>query len=200
MPRLSSKTTFKIGAPFAALTIILIGALMVGHLLTILSAVYSFLLVILLLIFVCVFVWPEVGLYLVIFSMLLSPEIITGDIGGRATLGRGLTLRLEDFLLISIGLSWFARTAVDKTKGLFRKTPLNQPIAVYILVCFLATLWGKLTGHVQGKAGFFFVLKYFEYMIVFFMVVNYANTGQEIALLSISYLFHRVHIRPHADS
>jgi O-antigen ligase len=143
------------------------------------SAVNSFLLVILLLIFVCVFVWPEAGLYLVIFSMLLSPEIITGDIGGRGTLGRGLTLRLEDFLLISIGLSWFARTAVDKTAGLFRKTPLNQPIAIYILVCFLATLWGKLTGHVQGKAGFFFVLKYFEFMIVFFMVVNYVDSADQ---------------------
>jgi len=179
MPRLSSKTTSKIGAPFAALIIILIGALMVGHLLTVLSAVNSFLLVILLLIFVCVFVWPEAGLYLVIFSMLLSPEIITGDIGGRGTLGRGLTLRLEDFLLLSIGLSWFARNAVDKTAGLFRKTPLNQPIAIYILVCFLATLWGKTTGSVQGSAGFFFVLKYFEYMIVFFMVVNYVNSAEQ---------------------
>ena len=179
MPRLPSKTAFKAGAPPATLLLMLIGALLVGYLLTMVSTIHSFVLVILLLIFISVFVWPEVGLYFVIFSMLLSPEIITGDIGGRGTLGRGLTLRLEDFLLISIGLSWFARTAVDKTKGLFRKTPLNQPIAAYILLCFLATLWGKLTGHVQGKAGLFFVLKYFEYMIVFFMVVNYVNTPEQ---------------------
>jgi O-antigen ligase len=143
------------------------------------SAIHGFLLIILLLVFVCTFIWPEAGLYLVIFSMLLSPEIIAGEIGGKATLGRGITLRLEDLLLLSIGLSWFAKTAVDKTTGLFRKTPLNQPIAAYILICFLATLWGKLTGHVQGKAGFFFVLKYFEYMIVFFMVVNYVNTPEQ---------------------
>jgi O-antigen ligase len=111
--------------------------------------------------------------------MLLSPEIIAGDIGGKATLGRGFTLRLEDFLLVFIGLSWFARTAVDKTTGLFRKTPLNQPIAAYILVCFVATLWGKITGDVKGFAGFFFVLKYFEYMIVFFMVVNFVKTPDQ---------------------
>jgi len=179
MPKLSSKTTSKIGAPFAALIIILIGALLVGHLLTILSAARSFLLVMLLLISVCVFIWPEAGLYLVIFSMLLSPEIIMGDIGGKGTLGRGLTVRLEDLLLIFIGLSWFARTAVDKTAGLFRKTVLNQPIAAYILACFLATLYGKISGHVHGKAGFFFVLKYFEYMIVFFMVVNLVNSAEQ---------------------
>jgi O-antigen ligase len=140
------------------------------------SALHSFLLILLLLVFVCTFIWPEAGLYVVIFSMLLSPEIIATDVGGKATLGRGLTLRLEDFLLVFIGLSWFARTAVDKTTGLFRKTPLNQPIAFYLLACFFATVWGKISGDVEGLAGFFFVLKYFEYMIVFFMVVNYVNT------------------------
>jgi O-antigen ligase len=164
------------GAPPVTLILILIGALLVGYLLTMISAIHGFLLIILLLVFICTFVWPEAGLYVIIFSMLLSPEIIAGEIGGKATLGRGITLRLEDFLLLFIGLSWFARTAVDKSIGLFRKTPLNQPIAAYILVCFLATLWGKFTGHVQGKAGFFFVLKYFEYVIVFFMVANYVKT------------------------
>jgi O-antigen ligase len=179
MPKLSSKTTVKIGAPSAPLVVVLIGALVVGYLLTILSAVQGMVLILLLLVFVCTFIWPEAGLYVLIFSMLLSPEIIAGDIGGKGTLGRGLTLRLEDFLLVSIGLSWFARSALDKTRGLFRKTPLNQPIAAYILACLLATLWGKFTGDVKGKAGFFFVLKYFEFMIVFFMVVNYVDSADQ---------------------
>jgi O-antigen ligase len=164
----------------------LFGALLVGYLLTMLSAIHSLVLALLLLVSVCTFVWPEAGLYVVIFSMLLSPEIIAGEIGGKAALGRGFTLRLEDFLLVSIGLSWFARTAVDKTTGLFRKTPLNQPIAAYILVCFIATLWGKITGHVQGKAGFFFVLKYFEYMIVFFMVVNLVDSADQAKRLILA--------------
>jgi O-antigen ligase len=179
MANFSSKSVSKPGAPPLTVAIILIGALFVGYLLTMLSAVHSFVLILLLLVSVCTFVWPEAGLYVLIFSMLLSPEIIAGDIGGKATLGRGITLRLEDVLLLFIGLSWFARTAVDKTTGLFRKTPLNQPIAAYILACFLATLWGKITGDVQGKAGFFFVLKYFEYMIVFFMVVNYVESADQ---------------------
>ena len=179
MAKFSSKNALKLEAPSLTLAIIVIGALFVGYLLTMVSAIHSFVLIILLLISVCVFLWPEAGLYLVIFSMLLSPEIITGDIGGKGTLGRGLTVRLEDFLLIFIGLSWFARTAVDKTTGLFRKTPLNQPIAAYIIVCLVATLWGRITGDVQGIAGFFFVLKYFEYMIVFFMVVNYVETPDQ---------------------
>jgi hypothetical protein len=43
----------------------------------------------------------------------------------------------------------------------------------------VATLWGKITGDVQGMGGFFFVLKYFEYMIVFFMVVNFVKTPDQ---------------------
>jgi hypothetical protein len=189
MAILSSKNTPRTTAPSVAVAIILIGALLVGYLLTTISTVHTLLLILLLLVFVCTFVWPEAGLYVLIFSMLLSPEIIAGDIGGKTTLGRGLTLRLEDFLLVCIGLSWFARTAVDKTTGLFRKTPLNQPIAAYILACFLATLWGKFTGSVEGKSGFFFVLKYFEYMIVFFMVVNYVDTADQAKRLLFSVSF-----------
>ena len=179
MAKLSSKSTLTFGAPSLTVAIILIGALLVGYLLTMISATHSFVLIILLLVFICTFIWPEAGLYVVIFSMLLSPEIIAGDIGGKGTLSRGFTIRLEDFLLLFIGLSWFARTAVDKTTGLFRKTPLNQPIAAYIVVCFVATLLGKITGDVKGIAGFFFVLKYFEYMILFFMVVNYVKTPEQ---------------------
>ena len=179
MAKLSSESTVRIGAPSAAVVIILICALLVGYLLTIMSAIHSLALIVLLLISICVFIWPEAGLYVLIFSMLLSPEVMAGGMSGKATLGRGLTLRLEDFLLAFIGLAWFARSALDKTTGLLRKTPLNQPIAAYILACLVATLLGKITGHVQGKAGFFFVVKYFEYMIVFFMVVNYVETQDQ---------------------
>jgi hypothetical protein len=152
MAKFSSKSALKLEAPSLTVAIILIGALLVGYLLTMTSATQSLVFILLLLVSVCTFIWPEAGLYVVIFSMLLSPEIIAGEIGGKATLGRGITLRLEDFLLLFIGLSWLARTAVDKSTGLFRKTPLNQPIAFYILACLLATLWGKITGHIQGIA------------------------------------------------
>ena len=57
--------------------------------------------------------------------MLLSPEISVGQTEG-ASLGRGLTLRFEDFLLVIIGLSWFAKNAVYKELGLFLRTPLKR--------------------------------------------------------------------------
>ena len=63
-------------------------------------------------VFVFVFVKAEAGLYLVLFSMLLSPEFSVG--GGGLAESRAFVVRLEDLLLIAIALSWFAKTAVNK--------------------------------------------------------------------------------------
>ncbi len=132
-----------------------------------------------LVIFIISFVNIEWGLYVLIFSMLLSPEFMAGQTGG-GTLGRGVTLRLEDFLLVVIGLSWFARMAVKKELGLFLKTPLNKAILFYALACVLSTGFAMMAGRVQIKGGALFVLKYLEYFIVFFMVVNHVRDREQI--------------------
>lgn len=130
-------------------------------------------------VFVAVFVNPGLGLYILIFSMLLSPEIQIGETRG-STLGRGVTLRFEDFLLMVIAGSWFFRNAVYKDLGLFLKTPLNRPILFYVLACVLATGFGIMAGRVPPKTGSLFVLKYIEYFIVFYMVVNHVRTDAQI--------------------
>lgn len=132
-----------------------------------------------LLVFAFSFINVEFGLYLLIFSMLLSPEFIVGSTAG-GSLGRGVTLRFDDFLLIIIGTGWFARNAVYKELGLFLKTPLNKPIFFYLLACIIATGWGIMAGHVDPKTGMFYVLKYFEYFIVFFMTVNHIREKDQI--------------------
>ncbi len=123
-----------------------------------------------LVLFVLAFARTEFALYLMVFSMLLSPEI-TASAGGLAE-RREVTLRTEDFVLIIIGFSWLAKTAVNKELGLVAKTPLNRPIIAYIAVNLIATLLGYLTGSVKTAAGYLYVLKYIEYFIVYFMVVN----------------------------
>jgi hypothetical protein len=122
-------------------------------------------------VFVFVFVKAEAGLYLVLFSMLLSPEFTIAG-GGRLAESRAVIIRLEDLLLVAIGLSWLAKTAVNKELGLVVKTPLNRWIFLYSLVTFVATLFGYLLGTVKTSAGFFYVIKYLEYFIVYYLTVN----------------------------
>lgn len=130
-------------------------------------------------IFVISFVSTDFALYILIFSMLLSPEFIIGTTQG-ASLGRGVTLRIDDIILLIIGFSWLAKMSINKDLGLFLRTPLNKPIAYYIIVCMISTLFGAITGKVHLKTGLLFVLKYFEYMIIYFMVVNHIKDKRQI--------------------
>jgi hypothetical protein len=131
---------------------------------------YTLAAVFLVAVFIFVFVRTEAGLYLVLFSMLLSPEFSVG--GGVLAERRQIVLRLEDLLLVVIAFSWLAKTALNKEMGLVVKTPLNRFILFYVVSCVVATLLGYLTGTVKTAAGFFYVLKYVEYFIVYYMTVN----------------------------
>lgn len=91
-----------------------------------------------------------------------------------------MTLRLEDFLLVIIGFSWFAKNAVFKEIGLFQRTPLNAPIFLYVLACTISTGVAIIFGRLDPKSGFFYTLKYIEYFIIFFMMVNQADNPRQI--------------------
>ncbi|MBN1850169.1 MAG: O-antigen ligase family protein [Deltaproteobacteria bacterium] len=130
-------------------------------------------------IFILSFISTDFALYILIFSMLLSPEFNIGTTQG-ATLGRGVTLRMDDIILLIIGFSWLAKMSINKDLGLFLRTPLNKPIAYYIIICMIATLFGSVFGKVHLKTGLLFVLKYFEYMIIYFMVVNHLKNYRQM--------------------
>ncbi len=125
-----------------------------------------------LVVLVIAIVSDELALYLLIFSMLLGPEFIVGGLGEGMTLGRGLTFRLDDVLIVIIGFAWLAKTALHKELGLFLRTPLNRPIAAYSLAAIFATGLGMIAGRVQVLGGSLFVLKFIQYFVIYFMVVN----------------------------
>lgn len=114
----------------------------------------------------------ELALYILIFAMLLGPEVVVEELGKGTTLGRGITLRFDDILIMIIGLAWLAKTALHKELGLVFRTPLNLPIAAYTLAAVFATGVGMFAGRVRVAAGALFVLKYIEYFVIYFMVVN----------------------------
>ena len=127
---------------------------------------------------------PIIGLYWLVFSMLLGPEfLIGGGLGGGSALGRGLTLRLDDFILLLVGFGWLAKVALTKQGIVQFRTPLNRPIIFYVSACILATLIGVLAGRVRPLGGFFFLLKYYQYFFLFFMTFNLVKTTGQIRTL-----------------
>jgi len=140
---------------------------------------YSLALLGILIVFVIAFVKINVALIILILSMLLSPEFEAGGV-----LGRSVVIRIEDVLLLVVFLGWMARMAVTKEAGLFRKTPLNLPIGLYAFFCLVATGFKMIEiGNLSlMQSSFFYLLKYFEYYLLFFMVVNNLQTLKQAKL------------------
>ena len=123
---------------------------------------------------VLTFIDTDFAIYALIFSMLLSPEF-----GSRTTHGEGVTVRIDDVLLFIILFTWIAKTALYKDLALFKKSPLNKPIAYYTFICFFATGAGMLFHNVKPLNGLFFVLKYIEFFLVYFLVVNHVRSKKQ---------------------
>ena len=130
----------------------------------------------------------NIALGILIFSMLLSPEFSAGAITGRQVI-----LRAEDIFLIVIFLGWMARMAINKEIGLIKRTALNQPIIIYSAICLVATLLGAVQGTCNIKQGVFYLFKYLEYFVIFFMAVNNVEDLKQarvfIALLLLTCFF-----------
>ena len=122
----------------------------------------------------------ELTIHMLILSTLLGPEVIVGSeaVAGAGS-SRGFTLRLDDILLTIIGLTWLFRMALTKELGVIRRTPINQPIGWYLMISLVATMIGMFSGRVSAF-GFFFVLKYLEYFVIFYMIVNQVHDEESI--------------------
>ncbi len=129
----------------------------------------------------------ELTLYLLILSTLLSPELTFGGATEaqlasgmvNTTESRGITLRLDDILLTLVCVTWMFRMAIFKELGVIRETPINQPIAWYWLAALFATIIGMFAGRVGGY-GFFFIIKYLEYFVLFYMIINHLHDEDTI--------------------
>jgi len=135
-----------------------------------------------LLIFAVVFLKSEVAIHILILSMLLSPEFsVGGPVGGVSLEGsRSAVIRIEDLLLLVIGVAWLAKIGVHKQLGLVIRTPLNWAIGLYALVTGISTLIAMTSDRVTPVMGALYVGKYLEYFVVYFLVVNHARTRRSV--------------------
>lgn len=123
------------------------------------------------LIFIISFVNTDLALVILIFTMLLSPELGVGEVSGRT-----IKIRADDIFIIIIFLGWIAKMAINKEIGLMKSTRLNAPILIYVAICLLCSFMGIIQGRINIKSSAFYLLKYIEYFLIFFMVSNNLKT------------------------
>ncbi len=140
-------------------------------------------------IFTFSFISQEIALYILLFSMLLGPQFVTQSEAVSFYRGRGVSLRFDDFLIAVIGTAWLMKVAINKDFGLFLRTPLNRPIALYLFACAVTTLNGYLTNpRVNPTVAVFYILKYFEYFLVYFMAANHLKEREQVRRFVITML------------
>jgi len=115
-------------------------------------------------------------IYMIIFSMLLSPELGIGMTAGD----RPVTVRFEDILLLLVGVAWVARAVYRKDGRLFRDSPLNRPIVAYSAAAILATLASGWTHDINWLRALLFLAKYLEYFVLYFLVLNNVRGRDDI--------------------
>ncbi len=129
------------------------------------------------------FVNIESGLIILVFSMLLSPEIKLAQLPGRE-----VVVRFDDLILITLFVVWLAQMALKKELGLLTTTPINLPIFTYTLICILFTARAITLGYTKPVKSFFYVLKYIEYFFLFLMATNIVKEEKQLKHLLISAL------------
>ncbi len=135
--------------------------------------------------FILAFIHSDWAMGLLIVAMLLSPEI---DLGGLSK-QQDITIRIEDLLIVVFMFGWLARIAVTKGLAFIRKMPLNRFILFYCIVFTIATLKGMITGNVTPLKGLFFMFKYIEYFIVFYLANSIIQNEKQIQQYLKIFLF-----------
>lgn len=135
-------------------------------------------------IFFIAFTNTEFALLLLIFFMLLSPEFSLGGVRGRE-----VVLRIDDILLFVAFFGWLTKMAINKELGFAKVTPLNQPIVIYCFLYLISTLYGVLMGTTRWMTATFYFLKYVEYFLLYFMVVNSLKDRRQVRRFIYCLLF-----------
>lgn len=142
---------------------------------------------------------PSVGLFLLIVTMLFSPEIPYGRVERRT-----IIIRYDDILIILCLLSWVI-SKVIKSGNFFTFTPLDKPIMFFLLICAVSTSRGILIKQVSHTPkAFFYILKLAEYFLIFYLVVNLVKSKKLVvyyiytffvSCLAVSFLGYRQIVR-----
>ncbi|MCK5844194.1 MAG: O-antigen ligase family protein [Victivallales bacterium] len=133
------------------------------------------------------FLFPRIGLFVMLFFFMISTDMQLTD--GVHSTGRSVSIRIEDIVLLLVSGGWLINRAKTRTLSQFRSVPVNKPIIAMVLMILAATIFGFLQGSLPFKRGVLFTLKRLEYFWFFFMTLNIMESDREVKLATISLIW-----------
>lgn len=121
---------------------------------------------------------PRFGLIVMLFFMLISTDMQLD----QSTEGRGLSIRIEDVILLIVTGGWLLNRAKTRSLSMFKHVPINKPVIFMALAITMASIIGYLQGTLPIRRGILFTLKRLEYFWLFFMALNIMESDKEVRL------------------
>ena len=98
-----------------------------------------------------------------------------------------IEIRLEDILIVVLGLIWLAEILVS-SRVKFKKPPLLGPILVWVSIGFISVLTNWLYLNLGFSRGFFFFLKELEFFIFYFYVFYHLKNISSVKFIINTWL------------
>lgn len=102
-------------------------------------------------------------LFLIVAAIVFSPDFSLGTIEG----GRSIDIRIEDILIVILGLVWIASFLISGKKKT-GKPPLFLPILAWLSIGLISVLTNWIFMNIGFSKGFFFFLKEIEFFFLYF--------------------------------
>ena len=104
-----------------------------------------------------------IPLLLLAAAIALSPSFSAGTLPD----GKIIEIRIEDILIVVLGLVWIASFLVSGKKTV-EKPPLLFPILAWLGIGFFSVLTNWIFGNLELSRGFFYFLKEIEFFFLYF--------------------------------
>ncbi len=144
----------------------------IGKFITVLPAIVPVILVLGFFMFFLAIAKTDLAMNILIFAMLLSPEMTFGAI----THQRQVAIRIEDLLIVVFLFAWLVQTTIHRQKSIIKRTPINKFIGLYVAIFSLSTVMGMTSVRLKPITGIFYILKYIEYLVIYYLVSGILKT------------------------
>ncbi len=126
------------------------------------------------LVYLATFVDALLGIAILIVCIGLGPEVSWGGLGD---------LRLEDFVVPALLLSWLTRSGQRRDPML--PSPVGRPATLYYVAMLVSALAGVAAGTTTLPRALVLLGKYLEYYVIFLIVLNNVRTREELRGMAV---------------
>ncbi len=142
--------------------------------------------------------FKNLSLIFLVGAIALSPSFSFGTLSNE----RIIEIRIEDFLILALGVLWIVNFLVSGRSKL-EKPPLFFPILAWLGIGFFSVLTNWIFGNLEISLGFFYLLKeiefFFIYLYVFYHIKNLDSAKLIIKLwiflgtVNIGYVIYQIY-------